>query len=52
MPEKPEAIALFDNHTDLSLTFETPSEWSLWHRVRAQAAAINAVANHLHEESN
>ncbi len=47
MPEKPEAIVLFDHHTNLSITFETPSEWSLWHRVRAQVAAIETVTRHI-----
>jgi hypothetical protein len=46
MPEKPEAIALFEQHTDISLTFETPSEWSLWRRVQAHLAAIDAFTGH------
>ena len=45
--EEPEAITLFENHCDLSITFETPSEFSLYRRVRAQVAAIGAATSQL-----
>lgn len=42
VPWEAEAMMLYRKHTDLSLTFETPSEASLFRRVRAQSAALNA----------
>ncbi len=42
VPGMPEAIALYMHHTDVSLTFETPSEFSLLDRIAAQRAFIGA----------
>lgn len=39
----PEAVALFQNGTDVTLTFETPSEFSLAQRTRTQARLVQAV---------
>ena len=39
----PEAIYLFLNQTDISLTYETPSEYSLFDRVAAHGRALDAV---------
>ena len=39
----PEAIYLFIHHARSALTFETPSEFSLWHRVRAQRCFVETV---------
>lgn len=39
----PEAFPLYTHHADLSLTFESPSEFSLHQRVRAQVAFLEAV---------
>lgn len=41
MPEHPEAFCLRFGHTGRSLTFETPSEFSLTARVRAQGAVLD-----------
>ncbi len=41
----PEAIYLFLHHTDVSLTYETPSEFSLYDRVRAQGRVLDAVVS-------
>ncbi len=43
MPEHPEAFCLRFEHTGRSLTFETPSEFSLTARVRAQGAVLDEV---------
>jgi len=40
----PEAIALALHHAPAALTFETPSEFSLYHRVMAQEAFLEALA--------
>lgn len=40
----PEAIALHQHHARIALTFETPSEFSLYRRVRAQVSFLEAVA--------
>ena len=40
----PEAIYLNQHHTEVALTFETPSEFSLYQRVLAQARFLEAVA--------
>ena len=45
----PEAIALYLAHTDVSLTYETPSEYSLYNRVMAQEAFLEAVAARLRD---
>ena len=42
LPGMPEAIALYMHSTDHTLTFETPSEYSLADRVAAQRAVIEA----------
>lgn len=47
VPGLPEAIALYGTHTPLTLTFETPSEFSLHDRARAHHAFINAALHHL-----
>lgn len=39
----PEAIYVFLHHARAALTFETPSEYSLWQRIEAQAAFLDAV---------
>ncbi|MCB1086080.1 MAG: M14 family metallocarboxypeptidase [Verrucomicrobiae bacterium] len=39
----PEAIWMFLKHAKAALTFETPSEYSLWRRVRAQRQFIEAA---------
>lgn len=41
----PEAIYLNQHHTEVSLTFETPSEFSLYQRVQAQARLLEAVGS-------
>lgn len=43
MPEHPEAFFLRFRHTGRSLTFETPSEFSLGARVRAHGAVLDEV---------
>ena len=43
LPEHPEAFFLRFGHTMRSLTFETPSEFSMTGRVRAQAAVLDEV---------
>ncbi|MFM8655553.1 MAG: M14 family metallocarboxypeptidase [Chthoniobacterales bacterium] len=43
MPEHPEAFCLRFGHTGRSLTFETPSEFSLTARVRAQGEVLDEV---------
>jgi protein MpaA len=43
LPEHPEAFCLRFGHTLRSLTFETPSEFSLTARVRAQGAMLDEV---------
>jgi predicted deacylase len=43
MPEHPEAFCLRFGHTGRSLTFETPSEFSLTARVRAHGAVLDEV---------
>jgi hypothetical protein len=43
LPEHPEAFLLRFGHTMRSLTLETPSEFSLTARVRAQMAMLDAV---------
>jgi hypothetical protein len=43
MPEHPEAFFLRFGHTKRSLTFETPSEFSLTARVRAHGAFLDEV---------
>jgi hypothetical protein len=44
MPEHPEAFVLFFNHTDRSLTIETPSEAHIDARVTAHVAIIERAA--------
>lgn len=39
----PEAIWVFLKHAEAALTFETPSEFSLWRRVRAQHRFLDAA---------
>lgn len=39
----PEAIWMYLKHAQAALTFETPSEYSLWRRVRAQSRFIEAA---------
>ncbi len=39
----PEAIYLFMNHTKVALTFETPSEFAFYERVRSQKRFIDEV---------
>ena len=39
----PEAIYVFLHHARAALTFETPSEFSLWQRIQAQVAFLEAV---------
>ncbi len=39
----PEAIYVFQHHASAAITFETPSEFSLWHRVRAQVRFLDSV---------
>ena len=39
----PEAIYLYLHHSRYSLTFETPSEFSLWERVQAQRQFIDSA---------
>ncbi len=39
----PEAIYLRIHHAQIALTFETPSEYSLWDRVRAQSRFLDAA---------
>lgn len=39
----PEAIWVYLKHAQAALTFETPSEYSLWRRVRAQRRFIDAA---------
>jgi murein peptide amidase A len=43
LPEHPEAFCLRFGHTGRSLTFETPSEFSLSARVRAHGAVLDEV---------
>jgi hypothetical protein len=43
LPEHPEAFFLRFGHTERSLTFETPSEFSLTARVRAHCAVLDEV---------
>lgn len=43
LPEHPEAFFLRFGHTMRSLTFETPSEYSMTARVRAQGAVLDEV---------
>jgi predicted deacylase len=43
LPEHPEAFCLRFGHTKRSLTFETPSEFSLTSRVRAHGAVLDEV---------
>ena len=43
LPEHPEAFFLRFGHTKRSLTFETPSEFSLTARVRAHCAVLDEV---------
>jgi protein MpaA len=43
LPGMPEAIALYMHSTDHTMTFETPSEYSLADRVAAQRAFVEAV---------
>jgi murein peptide amidase A len=43
LPGLPESIALFFHNTDSTLTFETPSEFSLADRVAAHKAFLTAV---------
>lgn len=43
LPEHPEAFCLRFGHTGRSLTFETPSEFSLTARVRAHGAMLDEV---------
>jgi hypothetical protein len=43
LPEHPEAFFLRFGHTMRSLTFETPSEFSMTARVRAQGAVLDEV---------
>jgi len=42
----PEAVALYQNGTRCTLTFETPSEYSLATRTRAQSRLIQAICDH------
>lgn len=44
----PEAIELALNHAEWSLTFETPSEYSLFDRVRAQKAFLSRAIKDAH----
>jgi hypothetical protein len=43
LPEHPEAFFLRFGHTLRSLTFETPSEFSMTARVRAHGAVLDEV---------
>jgi protein MpaA len=43
MPEHPEAFCLHFGHTRRSLTFETPSEFSMTARVKAHGAVLDEV---------
>jgi hypothetical protein len=43
LPGLPEALVLFHEHTDHSMTFESPSEFSLFRRVGAQKAFLEGV---------
>ena len=43
LPGLPEALVLFEEHTDHSLTFETPSEFSLYRRVLAHKAFLEGM---------
>jgi len=45
MPDEPESITLHREHTDMSITFETPSNFSIYHRVRAHQAAIDTAVS-------
>lgn len=49
--ELPEALRLFGRHTPLSLTFETPSEFGLYERAKAQRDFIRGVIQHLSGKS-
>ena len=50
LPGLPEAIALYLHSTERSLTFETPSEFSLADRVAAHKALLTAIAAQLSPE--
>ena len=43
----PEALAVYPQHTDHFITFETPSEFGLARRVRAHVRLIEACVRHL-----
>ena len=43
----PEALAVYPQHTDHFITFETPSEFSLTRRVQAHIRLIEACVRHL-----
>ncbi len=47
LPGLPEAVALFMHNTSSTLTFETPSEYSLSDRVRAHKAFIQSVVENV-----
>ena len=52
LPGLPEAIVLHQLGCEVSLTFETPSEFSLDHRVAAQARFIEAAMQRQNEEES
>lgn len=43
----PEALAVYPRHAPRFITFETPSEFGLAHRVRAHVRLLEACVNHL-----
>lgn len=45
----PESIYLYLHHAEIALTYETPSEFSLWRRVRAQRAFLEGVRQVMEE---
>jgi hypothetical protein len=47
MPGLPESVALFMHNTRSTLTFETPSEFSLANRVRAHKMFLQTVTAEL-----
>ena len=46
----PEAISVFLRHARAALTFETPSEYSLYQRVQAQKSFLDAVVSAAREQ--
>ena len=43
----PEAIYVYQHHARAAITFETPSEFSLWERVQAQRRFLDAVVREI-----